>query len=270
MLAGDELRPFLARVLGWSDERRVELALRSLALALDHRATLVLCGEGDMVPIAWALHRRTLGSDSPFIVCDPRRRTTAATVRAPASRASGVAAFDAAVGGSLCMRMRRLPDDFPALVARLRGADDVMCAICVGQLAEPYTPLVLPAPLVVPPLAQRPAELDRIIAEYAGDAIAELAAPASSFTAADHAWVREHAAASLAEIEAATLRLVTLRTSRNLSHAAARLGMAAVSLNRWLDRRTLPPMMSSDQREPRAPSKVLAAPATGSNHRRGR
>jgi adenylylsulfate kinase-like enzyme len=47
MLAGDELRPFLARVLGWSDERRVELALRSLALALDHRATLVLCGEGD-------------------------------------------------------------------------------------------------------------------------------------------------------------------------------------------------------------------------------
>jgi hypothetical protein len=61
MLA-NELRAFLARVLGWSDERAVELALRSLALALDHRAALVLCGEGDMVPIAWALHRRTLGA----------------------------------------------------------------------------------------------------------------------------------------------------------------------------------------------------------------
>jgi hypothetical protein len=82
--------------------------------------------------------------------------------------------------------------------------------------------------------------LDRIIAEYAGDAIVELAAPPSSFPADDHAGVRDHASASLAEIEKATLRLVTLRTSRNPSHAAAQLGMAAVSLSRWLDRRQSP------------------------------
>ncbi len=238
--ACDELRAFLARVLGWSNERAVDLALRSLALALDHCATLVLCGEGDMVPIAWALHRRTLGPDSPFIVCDPRRGTKAESVRSPASRASGVAAFEAAIGGSLCVRVRRLPDDFPALVARLRDAEDVLCAVCTDQLADPHPPLILPAPLAVPPLAGRLAELDRIIAEYAGDAIAELAAPPSSFTADDHAWVRDHAAASLAEIEKATLRLVTLRASRNLSHAAAQLGMAAVSLSRWLDRRDSP------------------------------
>jgi hypothetical protein len=84
--------------------------------------------------------------------------------------------------------MHRLPDDFPALVARLRGADDVLCVLCTGQLADPHPPFILPAPLAVPPLAQRSAELDRIIAEYAGDAIAELAAPAVSFTADDHAW----------------------------------------------------------------------------------
>jgi hypothetical protein len=240
MQAGDELRAFVARMLGWSDERAVELALRSLALAMDHRATLVLCGEGDMVPIARALHRRTLGPDKPFIVCDPRRRTSTASVRSPASRASGVAAFDAAIGGSLCMRMRRLPDDFPALVARVRGADDVLCVLCTGQLADPHPPFILPAPVVVPPLASRAHELDRIIAEYAADAIAELAAPAASFTADDHAWVRDHAAGSLAEIEAATLRLVALYTSRNLSHAAERLGMAPVSLSRWLGRRELP------------------------------
>jgi hypothetical protein len=95
MKASNKLRAFLARILGWSNERAVELALRSLALALNHRATLVLCGEGDMVPIAWALHRRTLGPDRPFIVCDPRRGTKAASVRAPASHASGVAAFEA-------------------------------------------------------------------------------------------------------------------------------------------------------------------------------
>jgi hypothetical protein len=246
MLASDELRAFLARLLGWSNERRVELALRSLALALDHRATLVLCGEGDMVPIAQALHRRTLGPDKPFIVCDPRRRIEAASVRSPASCASGVDAFEAAVGGSLCVRVRRLPKDFPALVARLRDADDVLCAICAGQLADPHPPLILPAPVAVPPLTRRSAELDRIIAEYAGDAIAELAAPPSSFTARDHAWVRNNAAASLAEIEKATLRLVTLRTSRNMSHAAARLEMAPVSLSRWLGRRRSLPATRPD------------------------
>ena len=180
-----------------------------------------------MVPIARALHRRTLGSDSPFIVCDPRRGTKAASVRSPASHASGVAAFEAAVGGALCLRLRRLPSDFQTLVARLRGADDVLCVLCAGQLAN-HSPLILPAPLAVPPLARRSAELDRIVAEYAGDAIAELDAPPSSFTVDDHAWVKDHAASSLAEIEAATLRLVALRTSRNPSHAAERLGMAPV------------------------------------------
>jgi hypothetical protein len=232
-----KLRPFLARLLGWSEDRRVELALRSLALALDHRATLVLCGESDMVPIAEALHRRTLGPDKPFILCDPRRITSTATVRSPASRMSGVAAFEAAIGGSLCMRMHRVPPDFQALVARLRSADDVLCVLCTGQLADSYRRFILPAPLTVPPLAERSAELDRIIAEYAADAIAELAAPTASFTADDHVWVRDHAAGSLAEIEAATLRVVATHTSRNLSHAAARLGMAPVSLSRWLGRR---------------------------------
>src|SRR4051794_1803101 len=101
------LRPFLARMLGGANPGAVDLALRSLVLALDHRATLVLCGEGDLVPIAWVLHRRTLGADRPFIICDPRRGTKAASVRSPASRASGVAALEAATGGSLCVRARR-------------------------------------------------------------------------------------------------------------------------------------------------------------------
>jgi len=64
--------------------------------------------------------------------------------------------------------------------------------------------------------------------------------------ALDHAWVRVHAAASLTDIEKATLRLVAIRTSRNLSGAAARLGMAMVSLSRLRGRRKLPPMMLPD------------------------
>jgi hypothetical protein len=136
--------------------------------------------------------------------------------------------------------MRRLPDDFPALVARLRSADDVLCVLCTVQLADAYLPFILAAPLAVPPLAERSAELDRIIAEYAADAIAELAARRRASPPTITSWVRDHAAGSLAEIEAATLRLVAFYTSRNLSHAAARLGMAPVSLSRWLGRRELP------------------------------
>ena len=95
-------------------------------------------------------------------------------------------------------------------------------------------------PIVIPSLSDRRSEIDRIIDEYAEDAITELAAPRASYLPVDHAWVREHASSSLAEIEKATLRLVALRASRNLSHAAARLGMAAVSLSRWIGRRELP------------------------------
>jgi hypothetical protein len=116
-----------------------------------------------------------------------------------------------------------------------------MLIFCAHPRAEAAPLLTRPAPIIVPPLAQRSAELNRIIAEFAGDALFELGAPTSSFTAADHAWVREHAAASLTEIEAATLRLIALRTSRNLSDAAARLGMSPVSLSRWIGRRKLPP-----------------------------
>jgi DNA-binding protein Fis len=144
--------------------------------------------------------------------------------------------------------MRRLPGDFPTLVARRRRTDDVLCVLCTGQLADPHPPFILPALLVVPPLARRRAELDRIIAEYADDAIAELAAPKASFNADDQAWVRDHAAASLAEVEATMLRLVAIHASRNLSHAAARLGMAPVSLSRWLGRRELLSMMPGDDR----------------------
>jgi DNA-binding protein Fis len=45
---------------------------------------------------------------------------------------------------------------------------------------------------------------------------------------------------SLSAIEKAVLRCVALRSSTNMSRAAARLGMAPVSLSRWLERRRQP------------------------------
>jgi hypothetical protein len=241
VLARDELRAFLARMLGWRNDVAVELALRSVELAVAGDTALVLLGPGDVVPIARTIHWRVRERLQPFIVADPRRGDMPTSVRSPSSSGTVAAAFERARRGTLCLRLQRLPMDFGQLSAQLRAARDVMLIFCAHPRAEAAPLLTRPAPIIVPPLAQRSAELNRIIAEFAGDALFDLGAPTSSFTAADHAWVREHAAASLAEIEAATLRLITLRTSRNLSDAAARLGMSPVSLSRWLGRRKLPP-----------------------------
>jgi hypothetical protein len=239
LIAEDEqwmtLRGFCARILGWAGERRiaVERALRSIRLSLTHRAPLLLRCDSDAVPIAHALHRRTLGVDRPFVVCDPRRRDGKESVRSAGNHRTGAAAAQAAAGGSLCVRAKRLPPDFPAVLAGVHepgtGAQLIVCL-------DREDASSLSEPIEVPLLSTRAQDLPRIIDEYALDAIAALGAPAASFQPDDHRWVLEHAAASLPEIEKATLRRVALRTSANLSRAAARLGMAPVSLSRWLAR----------------------------------
>lgn len=234
------LRSFLARLLGWRSDRTevVDHALRSVRIAATRRAALVLCGDGDLVPTARSIHRHAL-ADRPFVVCDPRRRRSKATVRSAENFETGLAALAAAEGGSLCVRSRRLPRDFAQVVAALRGPQPrFQLVVCAGSLGEgkPY----LAMPIAIPPLTERRPEIDRIITEYAEDAVTELGAPRGSFGPDDHAWVREYAASSLPEIEKATLRLVALRDSRNLTNAAARLGMAPVSLSRWIGRRKMP------------------------------
>lgn len=189
------------------------------------------------MPVAHALHRRTLGAGRPFVVCDPYRRDAPASVRSPANHGTGATAFEAATGGSLCVRSRRLPRDFPSLVPRLRDAGDVLLVVCADPRDNAHPLLVSPAPIAVPPLAGRARELPRIVDEYAADAIAELRALRPGFTDVDRDWVLKYAATTLAEIEKATLRLVALRASRTLTDAAARLGMAPASLTLWISRR---------------------------------
>jgi hypothetical protein len=244
-LADVEVRAFLARILGWSDDRGVvvDRAHRSVQLAAGRHAALVLCGKGDLVPLAAALHKRTLGPNAPFIVCDPRRGNAVETVRSPANRTSGIDAIAAASGGTICMRASRLPRDFAAVIERVREPDaHVQTVVCWGQRDERNPLLVVPAPIVVPALRGRVSELLKIIDAYALDAIAALATRTDCFTDADRAWVAAHASDCLAQIEKATLRVVAIRISRNLSAAAARLDMAPVSLSRWFARRpTLTP-----------------------------
>jgi hypothetical protein len=72
-------------------------------------------------------------------------------------------------------------------------------AVCTDELDDAHERLVRPLPLMVPPLSERAEEIDRVISEYASDAIVQLGVTPSSFTSHDHAWVREYAATSLPE-----------------------------------------------------------------------
>jgi hypothetical protein len=232
---------FLARLLGCGPERAeaIDQALRSIRLAAAHRTALVLSGDGDLVPLAGSLHRHARGATRPFIVCDPRRRRGPATVRSAQNYESGMEALAAAAGGSLCVRSRRLPRDFGSVLGAMRSPDcHVQLIVCADRRRDGTR--YSDAPIVIPPLSSREAELDSIIDEYAKESMTELRTLRYEFPEVDRLWVRSHAGTSLAEVEKATLRLVALRVSRNLSAAAALLQMAPVSLSRWIGRRALP------------------------------
>jgi len=264
------LRAFCARILGWAPNRTddVEHAIDSIYLSVGRDAVLVLLGEVDLVPLAHALHRRTLGVDQPFVVCDPQRGDLPSTVRSPANYKDGVAGFMAATGGSLCVRHSRRPRDFPSVVAMVRDPSArVQLIVCADGRRDVDPFIALPVPIRVPSLRTRTNELPRIVDEYAAEAIAELKVPETSFTSADRQWVLKHTPMTLAEIEKATLRLVALRTSPSLPRAAERLGMAPVSLSRWLDRRKAQPVLARDPSASRQPLERSSPPATRNKHR---
>jgi hypothetical protein len=65
MSSAEDLRGYLGRLLGWTNTSAIDHALRSIELTREHRAQLVLCGHGDLVPLAYGQHRRALGADTP-------------------------------------------------------------------------------------------------------------------------------------------------------------------------------------------------------------
>jgi len=235
MLDETALRAYLERILGWSagQAAAVESALGALRLALLHGVTIVLLGESDLAPIARELHRRAFGAGQPFVVADPRRGDVPATARTPASRATGLGALHAARGGTLALRLRRLPEDVSMTIglAREPGAD--VRVMLLGDSRRDRHPFVSPAPIMVPSLDTRADELGRIVDEYAADATRALGVGPERFTASDRAWVLQHAAESLPVIEAATQRLVALNMSRTTDEASAALGLRGSTLRRW-------------------------------------
>jgi hypothetical protein len=233
------LRNFCSRLIGWDDDRisMVDHALRAIRLASTGRTPLILTGSGDLVPVAHAIHRYALDEDAPFVVSDPHRRTLPATVRSPENCRSCVEALRRAFGGTLCIRARRLPQDFGKVLRMYREpASSAQLMIC-------SRPTLLPsaAQIDIPPLESRCSDLRRIVSEYIDDAIHALRAPDGCLDAREIEWIVDQATfgnmLTMSNIEKAAFRVVALKVTGNLSRGAELLEMAPVSLGRWIRRR---------------------------------
>jgi hypothetical protein len=230
------MRDYIARLIGWSDTAAIDRAARSLRLSTHRVIPLVLAGEEWLPRIALSIHRRCIevdrargsNTDRPFVMCDPRRHSGKSyeSVRSPISYRTASTALEAARGGTVCMVSSRMPPDFEALREALREVRLVICRP-LSEFGVSIAPYEID-PIMIQPVDTR-ADLDTIVAEYAREA--GLTAPA------DIAWVRKHAHGSHGEIESACQRLAAVRNAGGVIPAARAIGMAPVSLGRWLGRR---------------------------------
>jgi hypothetical protein len=234
--SGRSLRDLCGRIFGWSNRRMIDEVLQTLVTAVSRRGAVALRGTSDPVPVAYLLHQRLFGSERPFVVCDPRREGGDGSVRTPPSRSTGTQAIEAAVGGTVCVRSKRLPADYDELAISLRERGDIaMLFVCLND-EDRIRDLLCP-PLDIPSLVQRVPEIDRLFAECLEEAARTLMVDRVTVSGSVRRSILREVS-TFAELEKATMRLVALHASQNLSQAAERLGMAPVSLSRWVARRS--------------------------------
>lgn len=234
------LRSVLARMLGWSASaaEAVDLALRAIRFAAQRRTSLVLCGP-DLVPLAEELHRLTLTAARPFVLCNPHRNTTETTWNPTRCAATGTAALAEAVGGTVCIMTRYLPSDLRSLMRALRRPNcQTQLVVCSER--EVDAEVFNAAPIMVPPLASRKGEIDRVIEEYARDAAGPLELGPHWLSTPERTWIRNNMH-SLAMIQKATIRLAAIRQAGSMTRGAKRLGISHVGMLKWLRTHKFPP-----------------------------
>lgn len=236
----DSVRQFLRRFLPESD---IKPAIHSVTMAASGQAQLTIAGPGDMLPIAEGLHARWRPSEPrPFVVCDPRRRTAGADARSPANVEFASEAIERARGGTLCLRSTRFPASWQKIVRYVRTHDDISLIILCDVASNAGWVMwlrrnVKPQPIVIP--SQSQLNMFHVIREFFYDAIHELCALPGCIEDDDVYWVMSNII-DLSDIPKACKRIVALRRSKNVTHAAIRLCMAPVSLARWMSRHHIP------------------------------
>lgn len=238
------LRNFLLRILGKKKRHLavIDFALRALRLNRTRRLPLTLQGKGDLVPLASDLHRRAWGEDVPFVLCDPRRDTGEANARSVANVREVEQALEAARGGTLCVRSARAPLDIVERHNEYAAPDaQVQLILCdTSSWGRAKLSAAKGMTICIPPLSDRGADLPDIAHQYFLEAQRTFHAHGLTVSDEDIDWVLEASAGSFHEIEKGAYRLTALRVAQGkIIDAAQLLGMAPVSLRRWLARRGL-------------------------------
>ncbi|HWO19665.1 MAG TPA: FHA domain-containing protein [Kofleriaceae bacterium] len=225
-----QLRAVVAWLIGYAaaQEHEVDRALRGLRDAALLRASLVLCGEGDLVPLIQRLHRETLGADRPFIACEPTDRA--------------LELLSQAGDGTLCVSAADPPEDFadavhqllttPAATRLVLWASDARDASPLGAALGPTVWIELPA------LATRKDELPRILREAAAAAATDFGQPFAPLREGDLERLTIEPFDGLADVHDAARRVVAFRTF-GVTAGAAKLGINHGALSRWIRRRKL-------------------------------
>jgi hypothetical protein len=192
------LRSLLERLIGWGEDRREEIdqTLFSVRIAATRREPLLLCGAGNLVPIARLLHQHAM-ADRPFATLKPGT--------------PGMEALAAAAGGTLCVEVqaaRRFDDVVSALRGPIARALLIVCAHALPRGNDIASQIVsVVRSILIPPLADRAEELHRIIDQCAAEAISAFGGGTIS---ADREWVVNNASDSPHQLEMAIRRIVAL------------------------------------------------------------
>jgi hypothetical protein len=232
------LRALMARLIGWDDAsaEAIDRALRSVRTLAARSTPLHLRGDGDLVPVARALHLRTFGERHPFIVNDPQRPPSAADARSAGNVIDLAAAVRAAAGGTLCVRAERSVLGLAEVRRRVSERGKLVRLVICAQRerrVEDHGDSVI----TLTPLSERAKEIKRMIDEYAAEALTMIGAARETFTPQDASWVQRRNPQSHSEIQIAVTRIAAIRHFGGVTRAAAYLGISHVALSRWRSRR---------------------------------
>ncbi len=223
------LRSYMRRLIGWGDAQLAEVdeAVRGLRDMATLRATLVLCGGGDLSGVARRLHGAVIGKDRPFVVCGE----------------TGVGSLREADGGTLCAYTDQLPHDFQAILDAVQHPESKTRLVIVAPTRTAATragaTLKRIASITFPPIAARRDEFERLLLAYADDAVEQLGAPARAFREHEFVWLGKVPLKTLAEVEELALRVVALR-NWGVNGGARRLGISHPGFSNWMSRRGIP------------------------------
>jgi hypothetical protein len=91
----------------------------------------------------------------------------------------------------------------------------------------------------IPRLSTREDEIDRVLLEYADDAVAALSAPGQGLRPHDLQWIRKSDIKNHDEADEVMTRVVAVR-NWGVSGGATRLGLTHGALSKYLARRKIP------------------------------